>query len=275
MMSLAAKRLGWIERTNLRIVRATFRPGLVDGVIRFLQRTLGQFWIHHCTKNLRHVIGFERIEGVLDERSILVVANHRSFFDLYVVTTELMRRGMKKRIAFMVRSKFFYDSLVGLFVNFMMSFLAMYPPVFRERKKLALNAMALDEFSWLLSGGVSTHGVFAGIHPEGTRNLGDDPYTLLPPKPGVGRIVYGSRVQVIPVFVTGLGNDLKRQIFGNFDGTGEKICIVFGGPIDFGNLFEENPSHKVYSRIADHCMDAIRALMEEEKAFRACGPLET
>lgn len=269
-MGLAKQRLGWIERFNLRVVRASFRPGPVNRLIRFLQRNVGQFWIHHCTKNLRHVIGAERIEPVLrGEGSVLVVSNHRSFFDLYVVTAELIRRGMNKRIAFMVRSKFFYDSIFGLIVNFLMSFLAMYPPVFRERSKLAMNVLALEEMSWLLSGG----GVFAGIHPEGTRKQDDDPYSFLPAKPGVGRIIRHAKVTVIPVFITGLGNDLVEQVRGNFNGKGDRIVIVFGDPIEFGELLDESPSPRVYTLIAEHCMDAIGALREEEKSFRACGPL--
>lgn len=269
-MGLARKRLGWIERFNLRVVRASFRPGPINRIICLLQRSVGQFWIHHCTKNLRHVIGEERLETVLNsEGSVLVVANHRSFFDLYVVTAELIRRGMRKRISFMVRSKFFYDSLLGLLVNFMMSFLAMYPPVFREREKLALNALALDEMSWLLSSG----GVFAGIHPEGTRKQDDDPYTFLPAKPGVGRVIFHAKVTVIPVFITGLGNDLGAQVRGNFNGKGEQIAIVFGEPVDFGDLLRESPSPRVYAQIAERCMSAICALCEEEKSFRACGPV--
>jgi len=65
-----------------------------------------------------------------------------------------------------------------------MSFLAMYPPIFRERSRAALNLVGLDELAWLLRRG----GTFLGIHPEGTRGKGDDPYTLLPAQPGVGRI---------------------------------------------------------------------------------------
>jgi 1-acyl-sn-glycerol-3-phosphate acyltransferase len=261
------ERLSFIERLNLRLVRKSFEPGLFNRVLRFFQRRVGQAWIHHSTKNLRHVIGLSRLEGLADGRSILVVANHRSFFDLYVVTAELIRRGMKKRIAFMVRAKFFYDSVFGLVVNFLMSFLSMYPPVFRDRKKLFFNALALDELSWLLAGG----GVFSGIHPEGTRKQDDDPYTFLPARPGVGRIILNSNALVVPVFVSGLGNDLVQQIRGNFNGRGQKIVIVFGRPIDFGNLLEQKGTPKLYQEIADRCMAAIGDLAQEEKSFRACG----
>ena len=70
-------------------------------------------------------------------KSYIVVSNHRSFFDLYVVTAYLVKRGMPHRLMFPVRSQFFYDKRVGLVVNGLMSFFAMYPPVFRERARAA------------------------------------------------------------------------------------------------------------------------------------------
>src|SRR5690606_9464976 len=156
-------------------------------------------------------------------------------------------RGMKKRIAFMVRSKFYYESPLGLIVNFLMSFLAMYPPIFRERKKAGMNVLALDELAWMLKRG----GVFAGLHPEGTRKRDNDPYTFLPAQPGVGRIIQAAKVPVIPVFINGLGNDLVAQVKGNWDGSGEPIHIVFGKAIDFGGLLEENSSPRVHRKISE------------------------
>jgi 1-acyl-sn-glycerol-3-phosphate acyltransferase len=268
LLGVTAQRLSLIERANVRLVRASFRPGFVDKCLRLLQRTVGQTWIHYATRNLTQVVGLEHLPDLQGQGSFLVVANHRSFFDLYVVTAELIRRGMKKRIVFMVRSNFFYDSVLGFFVNFFMSFLAMYPPVFRERKKLAMNPLALDELSWLLR----QNGVFAGIHPEGTRNRDSDPYTLLPAKPGVGRIIRQAGVPVIPVFVNGLGNEVLKQVRGNFDGTGQKITIVFGAAISFDDLLAAPASARLDKELADRCMDAVSSLGAQEKALRTCGP---
>ncbi len=58
-----------------------------------------------------------------------MVSNHRSFFDLYVVSSVIVKRGLEQRLMFPVRSQFFYDSPLGLAVNGAMSFFAMYPPV--------------------------------------------------------------------------------------------------------------------------------------------------
>ncbi len=265
LIARGERKLSFIERSVIRFVRWTFEPGLIDRVIRRLQRAIGSTWIHHFTKHLREVHGLERLPALRPEQSFILVCNHRSFFDLYVVMGELVRRGLPQRIIFPVRSKFFYTSPLGLFVNGVMSFFAMYPPIFRERKQAALNLTSLDELVWILRRG----GVFAGIHPEGTRNKDADPYTLLPAQRGVGRVIRGARVPVIPVFINGLINDLPRQIASNFDGTGTRIIAVFGAPVDFGDLLEQPDSPKTHQALADRALAAVAALGEEERQLRA------
>lgn len=262
------RRLSFVERTIVRFVRNSFEPGIFDRLLRFCQFTFGQSWIHHCTKHLRHVHGFERLPPLHDGRSILVVANHRSFFDLYVVTMELVRRGrMRKRIVFPVRSDFFYDSPLGLLVNGIMSFFAMYPPIFRDRRKAALNGVSLAELGYLLRRG----GMFAGLHPEGTRKRDEDPYTFLPAQPGVGRVIHEAQAQVtvVPVFINGLVNDLGRQVTSNFTKRGRPVHVVFGNPIDFSAEHGQKGSPRLYRAIAERCMQAVAALTEEERALRA------
>jgi 1-acyl-sn-glycerol-3-phosphate acyltransferase len=270
LVQVGEKRLSFWERLIIRFVRGTFRRGLVDSTIRVLQHSIGSSWIHHCTKNLRHMHGLERLPPLELGQSYILVANHRSFFDLYVIFGDLVRRGLKHRIVFPVRSGFFYDNPVGLFVNGVMSFFAMYPPLFRERKKLILNPTSLDELAWLLRQGR----MFCGIHPEGTRKKDDDPYTFLPAQRGVGRIIQGARVPVIPVFINGLINDFPRQIEGNFDGSGRDILVVFGKPIDFGGMLDEAPGAKTEQRIADHVMQVVSELGQEEKRLRAELPVK-
>jgi 1-acyl-sn-glycerol-3-phosphate acyltransferase len=265
LVQTGRERLSFWERVIIAFVRGTFRKGLVDSLIRWLQHGIGSSWIHHCTKRLRHMYGIERLPVLEQRQSYILVANHRSFFDLYVIFGDLVRRGLNHRIVFPVRSKFFYDNPIGLFVNGVMSFFAMYPPLFRERKKLILNPTSLDELSWLLQRG----GMFCGIHPEGTRKKDDDPYTFLPAQRGVGRIIQGARVPVIPVFINGLINDLPRQIESNFDGTGRPIVVVFGAPIDFGGLLDEPSNARTEQRIAERTLEAIGELGQEERRIRA------
>lgn len=263
-------RLSFFERLSLRVLRASLEPGLCNRFLQWCQRNVGQAWIHAATRNLLHVRGWERLPDLSSPESILIVANHRSFFDLYVITAELVRRGLKKRIVFPVRSQFFYDSPFGLVVNFWMSFLAMYPPLFRDRKKAALNLHSLEELGFLLHRG----DVFVGIHPEGTRKRDDDPYSFLPAQPGVGRIIYQSRVQVVPVFIHGLGNNILQQIRQNFSRKGTPIHVVFGEPLDLSELLDQKASPRLYRQISERCMEAIGTLGQEEKQWREASSAE-
>jgi 1-acyl-sn-glycerol-3-phosphate acyltransferase len=260
-----------VERAQIRLVRASLRPGLLDRTIRALQSNVGQRWIRATTASLRTVHGLDRLPPWDASKSILCVCNHRTFFDLYVVTAELVARGLPYRILFPVRSAFFFDNPLGLLINGTMSFFAMYPPIFRDKRRAALNLASLDEMASLLRRG----GIFLGIHPEGTRNKDGDPYTLLPAQPGVGRLVRKAHVSVIPVFVNGLCNDFAQQVVGGLRGTGDRIHIVFGHPIDFGALTEAPDNPRTHRQIAEACRTAIGRLAEEERALRAGEPTAT
>jgi 1-acyl-sn-glycerol-3-phosphate acyltransferase len=255
-----------LERAQIRLVRASLRPGALDRGIRVLQRSVGQWWIRAVTASLRHVHGIERLPAWDPATSVVCVANHRSFYDLYVVTAELMARGLPHRILFPVRSNFFYDHPVGPLVNGAMSFFAMYPPIFRERKRAALNLASLDELAGLLRRG----GFFVGIHPEGTRKKDDDPYTFLPPQSGVGRVIHkaAGRCVVVPVFVNGLQNDFLKQVRGGLTRRGEAVHVVYGAPIELGPLLHAAASPRTYKRISERCLEAISELGREERTIR-------
>jgi 1-acyl-sn-glycerol-3-phosphate acyltransferase len=253
-----------LERAQIRLVRASLRPGMLDRTIRVLQRSVGQWWIRAVTSSHRHVHGFDRLPPWDPTGSVIVVANHRSFFDLYVTTAELVAHGLPHRILFPVRSGFFYDHPLGPFVNGVMSFFAMYPPIFRDRKRAALNLASLDETAALLRRG----GFFVGLHPEGTRKKDGDPYTFLPAQSGVGRIIHKARCTVVPVFVNGLLNDLTKQVTTGIARRGQPIHIVFGAPVALDSLLALPGSPKTYKRIAESCLQAIGELGREEKAIR-------
>ncbi|HOU93648.1 MAG TPA: lysophospholipid acyltransferase family protein [Polyangiaceae bacterium] len=258
-------RLSAVERSHIAFIERSLRPGALDRALRFGQRHVGATWIHLSTRRLLHVFGTEHLPAFDPEQSYLLVANHRSFFDLYTITTFLVRRGLRHRLLFPVRSEFFYDRWLGFLVNGAMSFFAMYPPVFRERERLALNVVSLDVLAELLRGG----GFFAGMHPEGTRNRGRDPYALLPAQRGVGRLAHGARVTVIPAFVNGLGNDLVEQVRGGLSGRGTPIGLVFGEPVPLDDLYGQRGSQRVHREIAERCLDAVAALGEVERGARA------
>jgi len=268
MLEVAGDLLSPLERFQIRFVRRTLRHGRLDAMLRWFQRTIGQGWINHSIRNLLHVHGLERLPELDPHESYILVSNHRSFFDLYVVTAYLVARGLPHRILFPVRSNFFYDHPLGFVVNGAMSFFAMYPPVFRDRKRQSLNLAGIDEVGRILRAG----GAFVGLHPEGTRNKDGDPYQLLPAQSGVGRIIHKARVKVLPVFIHGLVNSIPEQVVTNATKRGRPVHLVFGAPVDFRGLLDEPGSGRNYRRISEIARDAIADLAQEERAIRERTP---
>lgn len=238
----------------------------------FCQRHIGSLWIYLATYNLMNVFGIENVESSDPGRPLLLVANHRSFFDMYTVSSVLFRRTHRPiTLYFPVRAKFFYDSPVGWFVNLVMGWWAMYPPFFREQKdarKRAFDKFSLRELVRISSRG---HGHVIGFHPEGKRNLNDDPYDLLPAQPGIGKVIYEARPQVVPVFITGLINDLPKQIIGNWTG-GEEIRIWFGAELDLSEFYSKRDSIRTHKEIADRLMDEIARLGDKDRDWRRENP---
>ena len=231
----------------------------------FCQRHIGSLWIKIATYNLMNVFGLENIEQTDVRKPLLLVANHRSFFDMYTVSSVLFRQTTRPiKLFFPVRAKFFYDSPLGWFVNFVMGWFSMFPPFFREDREI--KKRAFDKFSMRRLIEICSRGEahVIGFHPEGKRNLSEDAYSFLPAQPGIGKVIMASQPQIVPIFIAGLGNDLPKQILGNWRG-GEKIRIRFGKPIDLSEFYEKRDSLRTHKEIADFLMLKIGELGEEDK----------
>ena len=258
--------LDTVEQLGFRLTRR-MNQGAWKRFWTFCQRHIGSLWIYIATYNLMNVFGVENVELTDPDRPLLLVANHRSFFDMYTVSSVLFRRTKRPiKLYFPVRAKFFYQNPAGWFVNMVMGWWAMYPPFFREQKDA--KKRAFDKFSVRELVGICSYGAghVIGFHPEGKRNLSDDPYSLLPAQPGIGKVIYEAKPQVIPVFVTGLINDLPRQILGNWTG-GEKVRIWFGEPVDLSDFYAKRDSIRTHKEIADFLMEEIGRLGNKDKEW--------
>ena len=232
------------------------------------QRAIGSRWIQIATYNLMNVYGLDHLDAVSHERPLLLVANHRSFFDMYAVSSVLFRRAKwRKTLYFPVRSRFFYESPVGMLVNMLMGWWSMYPPIFAENEKRLFDKYSVRRLAQLCRTG---SGHVIGFHPEGTRNRSGDPYSYLRAQPGVGKLIKDAAPQVVPVFIAGLGNSLVRQVIGNWTG-GEKIRIRFGAPLDLAALLEKKDHVRTYKEISEFVMSKIAELGEEDRAMFAPG----
>lgn len=236
---------------------------------RFL-RGVSYIWVRAGIANRMFVEGLEDLMALRPDTGVMLVSNHRSFFDQYcmLLACYMGPVAWSKNLFFPVRSNFFYDKPLGMVVNVAVAGGAMYPPIFRQAERRKLNDDALDKMVEILR----QRGNVLGMHPEGTRGKTDDPYTFLPAQPGVGKLALVAQPVVIPAFILGLGNNIVEDIRLNYTKearTKHAVIAVFGDPVDYGDLMAEKPRPALYKKTADRFMAEIKKLSEKEKVLRA------
>jgi len=262
--------LTWFEYFAFRWVRRLNNGGW-KRFWTWCQMTMGAGWIHLSTYNIMRVYGLEHVESADRGRPILLVANHRSFFDMYAVSTVLFRStSWRKQLFFPVRGRFFYQSPLGLLVNLIMGWWSMYPPFFSTGDHPIADKRPFDKYSFRVLTDLARvgEGNVIGFHPEGTRNKNDDPYSFLRAQPGVGKLILDAHPQVIPVFIGGLCNSLPRQIARNWNRE-EMIRIHFGEQLDLTDYLKQPDRLRTHKSIADHIMLKIAELGEKDRTLKA------
>jgi 1-acyl-sn-glycerol-3-phosphate acyltransferase len=227
-------------------------------------RTVSVAWMTLGSRKMMVPVGLERVRGLSFNDGILLVSNHRSFFDLYMLMLLLHRyTDLRQPVLCPVRADFFYKRIDGMLVNLLIGGGRMFPPFFREQSKQDFNRWALQR----VVGEMKKGRILVGFHPEGTRNKNVDPYQPLPAQPGVGKLVMDAWPIVVPAFINGLSNDIVADISGNFAGT-KRVVAVFGEPMDLSPYRGWTSRAASHKRIADALLKRIYELGEEERAFR-------
>lgn len=238
------------------------------------QYTLGSLFIRAVTARRTAVFGMEHLHRAPPRRPILLVANHRSYFDMFVVSSEVFRHtGVRRNLYFPIMGNPYYRSAFGLLANATAGFWTMFPPLFAAASHKEIDRHSLETLVHLLNEGDRT---LVGIHPEGGRNLDPDPYTLRRVQPGTGRIIHAARPEVFPVFIIGLENTLWDQVAANWRAV-HPIRIHIGAPVVLDDLLGLPPKGSTYKLITDHVMDRVRDLMEDDRRLFGGSPprLET
>jgi 1-acyl-sn-glycerol-3-phosphate acyltransferase len=236
---------------------------------RFL-RSVSYIWVRAGIARRMFADGLDDLLALRPATGVMLVSNHRSFFDQYAMLLACYMGPVPwaKRLFFPVRSNFFYDQPLGIMVNMAIAGGAMYPPIYRQSERRSLNDDALERMVQI----VRQPGNVLGMHPEGTRGKGPDPYTFLPAQPGVGKLALVAQPTVIPAFLLGLSNNALDDIRQNFakDARGPRAIItVFGRPIDYTDLCAEKPRPTLYKKCADRFMLEVGKLAKREQELRA------
>lgn len=270
-MKLDRSLLRGFERIAVPVCERINRSGRLKDAIQATVGWANGTWIIHFTGRVWRVDGFEEYIKDLDApHGIIVAANHRSFFDLYVCSSWLITQAphLIRRLYCPVRTDFFYTKPVGFFMNFILSGGSMWPPVFRDEERRHLNRIGFAQLATVIK-----RGSFVGIHPEGKRSKDDDPYTLLPPKPGLGLLMQTCHPDtlVVPYYTLGLENSLAALIRRNFRPPGQRgttVSLRWGKPIRVGDILEAHPDPLEATQFV---MEHIHALGLEDKAMREQG----
>lgn len=199
-------------------------------VVQWAVRQASARWVHFLTGPRLDLHGFDAIRALKPPSSVLLVSNHRSFFDMYIASALLYQRtDVLDCIYFPVRSRFFYDNPLGMALNLAISGGAMWPPVFQDERRRELNPIGSQQLIHLLQ----ERGNAVGIHPEGTRGRGPDPHDLLPSRPGVGRLVAGAPddMLVLPFFIIGPSDSLALEVRRRFTSGAPNIRMRWAPPV--------------------------------------------
>ncbi len=215
--------------------------------------------------------GFEPIQTLRAPQGLIMVSNHRSFFDMFVISTVINRRtSLMQRITFPVRSNFYYTHPLGAALNLAISGASMWPPVFRDDRRRLLNPIGMDQLAATLKTGVAI-----GLHPEGKRNKGSDPYDFLPAKPGLGQLL--SRVHqdtvVLPVFIAGLSNEVLVEFKRNRKPPGQRgepVRMRFAKPLHARDL---QATGLDALGMTEAVFSQVRELAEVDRAERQARPM--
>jgi 1-acyl-sn-glycerol-3-phosphate acyltransferase len=259
-----------LERAALALGRFTNERPAAKAIQQRYVRMISQSWIFHTVARRTYVDNIDWLRDFEPDRGVVMCSNHRSFFDQYVMMLTLYECGVEwpQRLYFPVRSNFFYERPLGMFVNFTVGGGAMYPPIFRDPAKSAYNKDALSRVTEVLS----EPGVIVGMHPEGTRGKGPDPYEVLPAQAGVGQVVLRSKPIVIPMFCNGLRNNLLTESIKNYKSSMRRerpVILTFGKPIDYSEFTVKKPRMALYKRCADKIREEIVKLADREREVRA------
>lgn len=249
------------ERLSYRVVRARVRHGRYAAAA--WNHTFMRAVLWATGRRRVRVAGLEHLQRFGPRDSLLLVANHRSFFDFFVVTGVCFwHTRLTRQMLFPVRSEFFYDHPVGLLLNGAMSGFAMYPPILRDGARARFNRFSVAQCVEELRRAPT----IVGVHPEGRRNKGADPYALMPARPGAGRIAIEAGVPVIPLFVLGIGDRLDRELVYNWTRKDARpIDVLIGPEVDVSDLRRPDAGPDEHRAASDRALAAVARLADEHR----------
>jgi 1-acyl-sn-glycerol-3-phosphate acyltransferase len=234
-----ARDLGMPEADRLRSVKRE------NGLAGFVSRSLWWGWVRGVLRLTEHIEVFGR-EHLPPSAPFVIVANHSSHLDVLVLATALPLRLRNCVFPLAAGDTFFETPAVAAFAGSMMNALPMW------RKNCGHHA--IDTLRQRLVAEPCGYILF----PEGTRSRTGQ---MAPFRHGIGMLVAGSKVPVIPCHLQGTfeamppGAKWPRRT---------RILLRIGAPAQFENLPNERSN---WQGIAQTLEQSVRALSPKQE----CG----
>lgn len=111
------------ERYSVPLMDAINQRPRFKGGIQATIGLLNGLWIRRFTGGVWRLDGDEHLAALDAPRGMIIAANHRSFFDLYVCAAHLVTRHphLIRRLYCPVRTNFFYTRPLGALINLALS----------------------------------------------------------------------------------------------------------------------------------------------------------
>jgi 1-acyl-sn-glycerol-3-phosphate acyltransferase len=164
--------LPWFERACVRFVTFVHAHRWAKAPFLVWVHTFTNWFAWMFVGRTIRVHHEERLDALRSERPVVVMANHLTFWDLYILSTLLYRRtGWWRDYYFPVRARFFYESPAGFLLNWIFAGFTMFPPFFQSDAVRRLDVEALR----ILDRVAGRRRALVGFKPQGTRNNNRDP----------------------------------------------------------------------------------------------------
>jgi 1-acyl-sn-glycerol-3-phosphate acyltransferase len=180
-------------------------------------------------------------ENIPAHGGVLLTSNHISAYETIFLPWAILRNFPLQMVWAPAKEELFEKP----FQRFIYSSWGAFP-VRRKRDVKAsgiINELLIDQKVMLFPEGTR--------HPDGRLGKGNR---------GVGKIIYDTRVTVVPVALTGF-NTWK------FPGTGQRASVTFGAPVDFSDLYLLQDCKETHNLIVERLMSAIAGLLKQEGAY--------
>jgi 1-acyl-sn-glycerol-3-phosphate acyltransferase len=178
-------------------------------------------------------------ENIPEQGALLMVANHVSFADQYLLATT-----SKRKIIFMAKEELFRYGPIRLVVRAFGAF-----PVRRG----GMNRQALNKAYQVLDSGLAL-----ALFPEGTRSKNAQ---LQPAQPGSALIALHRGVPILPVGITGMEIVRKGLLWVIFHRP--RVTANIGRPFYLPTV-NDKPSKEKLRELADYIMAHIAQLLPHE-----------